>query len=374
MATLMQASRQWSHRPSDERFLSLDSMHTHFQSIRRASTAKVLPNNVIEAQPISGDDFGLAVVGPNGSPCLPTNWAFGQLCQRSGAPAAYLRALPAPIAADCLNYSIQNREREDLGFLLRRSDTGENTLAAVTGPTYGRIWNEQIVGALRQRFGDGISGEFRVPGEFGKAVTVTKENTTLYASDRDMFVFLADEERRIEIPNRRDGQPGSFARGFFVWNSEVGAQALGVATFLFDYVCKNRIVWGAEEYKEIRIRHTSGAPDRWLGEVMPAIRAYAESSANSVTAAIEHARATPLTAGLFDQKARDEKVREFLAKRFSRSKAAAIQAAHIADEGRPIETLWDAVTGVTAYARGVAYQDERVQLERDAGDLLRKVV
>ena len=61
-----------------------------------------------------------------------------------------------------------------------------------------------------------------MPGEFGERVTVKKENTTLYASDRDMFVFLADEENRIEIPGRRAGRSGSFARGFFVWNSEVG--------------------------------------------------------------------------------------------------------------------------------------------------------
>jgi hypothetical protein len=50
-----------------------------------------------------------------------------------------------------------------------------------------------------------------------------------------MFVFLADEERRIEVPARRDGQPGSLARGFFVWNTEVGDKTLGAAFFLFDY-------------------------------------------------------------------------------------------------------------------------------------------
>jgi hypothetical protein len=81
-----------------------------------------------------------------------------------------------------------------------------------------------------------------------------------------MFVFLADEERRIEIPNRRNGQPGSLARGFFVWNSEVGNTTLGAGFFLFDYVCCNRYVWGADQYTEVRIRHTSGAPDRWIEE------------------------------------------------------------------------------------------------------------
>ena len=75
-------------------------------------------------------------------------------------------------------------------------------------------------------------------------MTRHQDNTTLFASDRDMFVFLADEDNRIENPNRRAGRFGSFARGFFVWNSEVGKTTLGAGFFLFDYVCCNRIVWG----------------------------------------------------------------------------------------------------------------------------------
>src|SRR4029077_3736004 len=115
------------------------------------------------------------------------------------------------------------------------------------------------------------------PVEFGNRIPVTKENTPLFASDRDMFVFLADEDRRIEVPDRRNGSGGSMARGvfvldseggdktpglgFFVWNSEVGDKTLGLGFFLFDYVCCNRIVWGADQYTEVRIRHTKGAPD-----------------------------------------------------------------------------------------------------------------
>jgi Domain of unknown function (DUF932) len=147
-----------------------------------------------------------------------------------------------------------------------------------------------VVDALVERFGDGVSGQWRVPGEFGDRVTVTKENTTLYASDRDMFVFLADEENRIELPNRRAGRMGSFARGFFVGNSEVGKSSLFAGFFLFDYVCCNRIIWGADQYTEVRIRHTKGAPDRWLEEVTPVLQEYAEGSAKPVVQAIEDAR------------------------------------------------------------------------------------
>ena len=51
-------------------------------------------------------------------------------------------------------------------------------------------------------------------------------------SAADFLSWAAD--RRIEIPGRRNGRTGSLARGFFVWNSEVGDTTLGVEFFLFD--------------------------------------------------------------------------------------------------------------------------------------------
>jgi hypothetical protein len=232
-------------------------------------------------------------------------------------------------------------------------------LRAMTGPKYGRVWNADIVRALVDRFGDGRTGQWRVPGEFGRDVAITKDNTTLFAGDRDAFVFLADEQNRIELPNRRDGQTGALARGFFVQNSEVGAATLRVKTFLFDYVCANRIVWGALELDEIKIRHTAGAPDKFLEQVQPALANYANSSAANVEGALRDAQAAKL-----------DKVDQFLAGRFGPKVAQRIQAAHLADEGRPIETIWDAVTGATAYARDIPWTADRVELEEKAGELL----
>jgi hypothetical protein len=318
----------------------------------------IVPSRRLSAAPVEGDDSRkqLVIVGPDGAPASPTHWAFGQLANQVGAPAGYLRSLPADIAADALNYGIFKRPVEDTGVLIRND--GGMELAAVTGPRYGRVWNADIAKALRARFGDGVTGDFTVPGEFGKAVTPTKDNTTIYASDRDMFVFLADEKNRIEVPGRRNGQAGSMARGFFVWNSEVGSKTLGIATFLFDYVCCNRIVWGAEGYEEIKIMHFASASDRWVEEVVPAIQSYANKSTVGITKAIEDA-----------QRARigGDKLDEFLRKRFTKGQAEAIKAVHISEEDRPIESLWDVTTAATAYARGVTHQDDRVDLERKAG-------
>lgn len=355
---ILTASRQWATRPADQRFISLPEMMARSQELRQASRAKVISSRGVTCRPVEGDSKALVCVGPNGGPVNFTNWSFGQLAQQAGAPGAYMRDLPGELAADCMNFGLQSRKVDDLGILLYQNG-GPAELRAVTGPNYGRVWNTTVIGALMERFGDGVTGDFKVPGEFGKDVPITRENTTLYASDRDMFVFLADEKHRIEIPNRRDGEPGSLGRGFFVWNSEVGKTSLGMATFLFDYVCMNRIVWGARDYAEVRINHTAKAPDRWIEEAVPAIERYANSSAASITTAV-----------LAAQSARIDDVDKFLTQRFTRTKAGAIKAAHMSDEGRPIETLWDATTAVTAYARGIAYQDERVELEREGGRIL----
>lgn len=367
MATLMQASSQWASRPADQRFLSLTEMMARMEYVRDHShgvgvssrSINLIPANEIKPGSDPQHKGLLAVVGDS-EVYAPTHHSFGQLATLSESPAGYLRTLPSPLAADCVNFGMRfKRGVQDVGMLLYRNDLNE--LRAATGPNYGRIWNADIISSLVDHVGDGVTGNWRVPGEFGEAVEVTKENTTLYASDRDMFVFLADEQHKIEMPNRRNGAPGQLSRGFFVWNSEVGDKTFGIATFLFDYVCKNRIVWGAEGFKEIKIRHTSGAPDRWLDEVRPALQAYAQSTESTVLDTVKAAQA-----------AKVPKIDDFLKSRFSlgRNTIQSIRVAHEMDEGRPMETLWDITTGITAYARSIPHQDERVKLERVGGEVM----
>lgn len=363
MATILKAHHQWATRPSDERFLSLPDMLDFKVKLHQRSETRVLNSRAIEAVSDENDIRGLSFVGVNGAPVAPSNWAFGQIARLANAPPAYLRDLPGALAADNINYGLLAHEAEDVMALTAHGeDGGVSTLSAITSPTYGRVWDMTMISSLIERFGDGVTGAFRVPGEFGKKVPVTRQNTTLYAGDRDMFVFLADEENRIEVGNRRGGQGGSMARGFFVWNSEVGRSSFGIATFLFDYVCSNRIVWGAEGYREIKVRHTSGAPDKWIEQAVPAIEAYSKSSAKPITDAIQLAQAAKLPTP----------VEEFLMKKrqFSKKKMEAIVAAHQADEGRPMETIFDVVTGVTALARSISQQDLRVELEREAGKIM----
>jgi hypothetical protein len=379
VTTLMQASQQWASRPADERYVSLYAMRKYMTRRRERSRATVESTRALTVLPDQSDPKRRGLFlgverGPlAGQQLAPTHQAFGQICSLAAtpSPASYFREsrLPAPIIADALNHNLRfTREVEDVGVLATLGDEDNglgvpagSELRAATGPAYGRIWDADIVDALVERFGDGVSGHWRVPGEFGNRITVTKQNTTLFASDRDMFVFLADEDRRIEVPDRRNGSGGSMARGFFVWNSEVGDKTLGLGFFLFDYVCCNRIVWGADQYTEVRIRHTKGAPDRWLEEVAPVLKEYDEGSAQPVMQAIEAAR---------EKRVQDD-LDAFLAQRFGRSMVEPLKAIHQVEEERPIETLWDVTVAATAHARSIPNNDKRMEIERAAGALLK---
>lgn len=357
MATEMSLHRQWASRPADERFTSLIEMQAALHAKRAISRAVVTSSRSLRAVP-TADNRGLEIVSKAGVPYAPTHWAFGQLSSLVGAPAGYLRTLPAPMAADCINFGLQvERDAQDVGVLI--SGGGSNTLRAATGPQYGRIWNADIVDALVDRFGDGVNGQWKVPGEWGRKVVVNRDNTTLYAGDRDLFVFLCDEDNRLPVATRVGGQSDTLARGFLISNSEEGSATLQFRAFLFDYVCGNRIIWGAQEVANVKIRHTASAPDRYVDEVLPLVQAYAQSSGAGIVDRV-----------LLAQQTKVDKLDTFLASRFGPRVAQRIVAAHATDEHRPMETVWDVVTGVTAYARGIPFAGDRAAVEAQAGDIL----
>src|SRR3546814_18021057 len=71
-------------------------------------------------------------------------------------------------------------------------------------------------------------------------VEVTKDTTTLYASDRDVFLFRVDDMSPIEAGRLPNGDAGFFFRGIDCRNSEVGLNTLGGGTR------SDRLRWGKD--------------------------------------------------------------------------------------------------------------------------------
>src|SRR3546814_14967085 len=112
------------------------------------------------------------------------------------------------------------------------------------------------------RFRSGVGQtRWKVPGgldwsnrHYTPYVDVSRDTTTLYASERDVLLFLVDDTHPIEAGKLPNGEPDLYFRGFYSWNSEVGAKTLGMATPYLRAVCMNRNLWGVENFEEVKIR------------------------------------------------------------------------------------------------------------------------
>ena len=226
----------------------------------------------------------------------PTHWSFGQLASLVGAPATYLRQLPAPLAAINLQYELTSHRAELIKTL--EVEDGRVELRAVTGPDYGRIYDHELVTAVQRIAGNGTGDtRWKVPGVldwstaiYNPHVDITRNTTTLYASDRDVFLFLVDDLNPIEAGRLPDGSSDLYFRGFYCWNSEVGAKTLGIASFYLRAVCQNRNLRGVEDFEEITIRHSKFAASRFAHEVAPALSRFANSSTMPFVNGIKVAR------------------------------------------------------------------------------------
>ncbi|MBC7907105.1 MAG: DUF932 domain-containing protein [Rhodospirillaceae bacterium] len=373
-ANVSRVASEWYARPADERFLSLSELYESVKGRAERSHTRTVESRAVRVEASRDDMENLALLLPGqDQPVAATHWSFGQLCSLVGAPSGYLRQLPAPLAGINLQYGLNHHRAEQVKTL--ETEDGRLELRAVTGPDYGRIYDHELVSAVRRIAGNGTGDtRWKVPGTldwgtstYNPFVDVTAETTTLYASDRDVFLFLVDDTHPIEAGRLADGSPDLYFRGFYCWNSEVGSKTLGIASFYLRGVCQNRNLWGVEGFEEITIRHSKYAASRFAHEAAPALERFAASSPAPFIAGIRAARERVVART-------DEERTDFLTKRagFGRNDAAKIIDTVLREEGRAPESVFDFVQGITAVARTKEHQDARLDLEQRAKRLLDK--
>ena len=367
-------SSEWFSRPDDERYLSLSELFGAVRGRSERSRTRTIETAAIRVDASRDDPERLALMLPGAErPVVPTHWSFGQIASQVGAPAAYLRNLPAPLAGINLQYGLTLHRAEQVKTL--EVDDGRVELRAVTGPDYGRIHDHELVSAVQRIAGNGTGDtRWKVPGVldwstgiYNPHVDVTRDTTTLYASDRDIFLFLVDDLNPIEAGKLPDGSPDLFFRGFYCWNSEVGAKTLGIASFYLRAVCQNRNLWGVEDFQEISIRHSKYAASRFAHEAAPALTRFADSSPMPFINGIKAARERIVARS-------DEDRADFLRGRgFSKADTTKIVETVLAEEGHPPASIFDFVQGITALARSKTNQDARLDLEGRAKKLFDRV-
>lgn len=385
---LFAASRQWATRPADQRFQSLTQMLKVCKDYARTAVTKtgLYKDLRVEAVDKQGQPSGigtqprtsLRLIGRSDIPAKLTHWSFGQLSARAGAPASYLRTLPATLAAQNLNHGLKQiaDEDKDRPAQLLFHQNGGVLLRAITSERYTRIWNWEVVERLipLEALGWGHPRPIQLKGD---------EDPALYASDHDMFVFLVNESNRI-----KDGTSEGLARGFFVENSEVGASAFKLTTFLYRYVCQNHIVWDTSGVSQIRLRHVGVADERFRPMLEVELRKYADSSASDEEAIITRARKKII--GQTKEEVLDAIFGKRIAELSRRRIDSAYNLAEAHDEDGDPKSVWGMVQGITRLSQqqqriagegqqlsfqpsSGAFADQRTQLDRAAGKVLEMV-
>lgn len=361
---LYEANKQWSTRPADERFTDLATLEEAVRKRQVQSREAVV--NMRDLTFLNEDgELKLSVAG---QVMTPSNWAFGQLASRVAAPAAFIRQLKVETAVAVMNERVAAADpAEELKAMWRNQDEGK-TLQAVTGPNYGRIWDAEVVAMTRDVIAK-TEGRFTNPPAYGPNGEAVPSG--LYASDRDVFIFMVDGGSLLDL-----GPRAQLNRGFFLWNSEVGATTYGLTTFAFNVVCGNHIVFGAENVEQLRIIHTAGGPSRFLEDARPLLMK--ATTAEPDMGAILKAQTLLLEdlrymGSLSLRSDRKTWIQAFAAKgKFTVSEVKEAMEYAEREEGR-CETLWDLVMGFTACARDIPHANTRVDLEKRAGKLLERI-
>lgn len=348
-------NREWQSRPNDQRYLTIPELHAANERKKAMSKERGVALDLLRVRAIEGG--GLALIDPEkGTGATLTHWAFGQLAGAAKAPAGYLRTLPAELAQIPLQYSLE-QQREDAKLLIRKPN-GHWTVDAITSDTYGRIYDADLTGAILANVDLDV---WKVPAA-SYAKTDPKKATTLYASDRDCFVCLVDDQHPIEVPGTNGVE--TLYRGFIARNSEVGAAALDLFGFLYRHICDNRIVWGGREIAQLKIRHTSGGPMRYLREAKPAIERYLRAGTDETVQMVRKARSIEVGKS-------EKDVKGWLkARGFTQSESKRAMELAEAEPGANPRSVWSLVQGLTAQAHDVPFGDERLDLERRASRLL----
>lgn len=388
---IYKANSQWSNRPADQRFWTLDEAYKVSKAYADSAVERVLDFGN-ESLCSVGDN--LAITVDNAEPAILTNWAFQQLARRANAPAEYLRSLPAALAAQCLESGLDavlTPRSSTVNALIHRN--GQNVVRAMTSEVYTRFWNHEVFARLMEMQSD---FGWRVPP--ARPAGVPNESTRvatqadclsdqwalsvkpgdliapagIYCSDHDMFALMIREDRRID-----DGSEGGISRGVIVSNSEVGAGALRLTTFGLRHVCGNHIIWDASNVVEVAIRHVGDVQSRFSIEVVREINAQLDASAAEQEALIKRAQKALLGKdrkevldAVFKAIAGDR--RNGLPSGMSQKLLSKVYDAGLeyqAVDG-DIATVYGYANAMTRFSQGTPYTDQRHFLDRNASLVL----
>lgn len=292
------------------------------------------------------------------------DWSFGSLCNIAGAPKGYINKLPPELACKNLNYGIN-----------ARFQAGNGTVAPITGGQirafysyrYERLPDLEVaerIANTADRLGYEPAGKFA--GVRVGMPPVRPEASGLYASDRDMFLFIANEERGFEF------EGDIYYHCAIAWNSEVTFKTHGWLMCLYRGICGNHLIWDAEEVIQSEAIHRGNSVHETLASFDFMMEQYDARRKQVQDIAIARLTASRVLE-FADTR---ERVAERLTEYMQRKQVEA--ALPFLDDERAYPKSPHSVFGVTQaltlYSQTVAHSSTRDAIDRTAGAIVKEAV
>lgn len=261
---VMDAHREWARRPADEAVYSFQDLLDRAQAarVRGIEHAGVPWRDLFVTADTNSKALWLRSGGKAGGTLGA--WSADQLARIVGAPAEYVKSLPAHLAADCFNHGLRTRTAHKREAQILTHGT---SVRSIMSDAYTRIWDVEIAQLAAGLADRGTWGAFEAFRRAGAGAGVAGYHAAPlplgWVGDRSTFVALADYESPIEVNG------SLLARFALLSNSEVGAGSFKITIGLVDYACCNFILWGCQQVREIRIRHVGDVRERFAEAAGP---------------------------------------------------------------------------------------------------------
>lgn len=282
-----------------------------------------------------------------------TDWATTQLASKVGIPVRYFKSCPPELQAQNFNFWA---EQQRGNYLLRGRDLGGgNRLARaiLSADHYSRIDNGHIVEILQKILGNGEKAGYGI--------------AMWHLDDGGFHLRITFDDLTTQIGKLKDGSPDTHKVGLHIINSEVGKRSITIAPMVYRLVCTNGLMAWRNDGEIFTQRHVHLKDHEIYGRVAEAIGT-ALKAGNDIVSELVIAKQTAIINPLdiIAQLAED--------KQYSKALTDTLSLSYAANQAQTGSNVFSLVQAITETAQQASHPDTRIELERDAGRLMAKLL
>lgn len=277
-----------------------------------------------------------------------TDWALAQLAGRLNIDTRYLRRCPAMVQAYNVNYWL-NQKRDDTKWLVRTMDKpGQSMVRGFLSDKYSPFDDHEMLSILTGIFGSATNYRIQM----------------WHRDDTGFHLRVLLPDLTTVIGTTADGSPDRHIVALHIENSEVGKKSIKVRPLIYRMVCTNGMFGWAADGEILQQRHVHLNHNEMYGRVATAIGEGLRVG-DSMMEHLLQAKETKLADDPLDvlrQLAKNKK--------YSQDTTDHLQEAYYEEPGA---TPFHIVQAFTRAAQRYD-ADTRVEMERDAGQVMRSLI